>query len=134
MESTAQLPSTSKARFWAGLVLTILPALLLLLDGVMKLFKPEPVVTATVRLGYAEGAIVPIGVVLIVCTVIYLIPQTAVLGAILLTGYLGGAVATHVRAGEGWFPITFPIIFGVLLWGGLWLRDGRLRGLLPTRS
>jgi hypothetical protein len=71
--------------------------------------------------------------VLITCTVLYVIPQTSVLGAILLTGYLGGAVATHVRVGAGAFPIVFPIIFGVLVWGGMLLRDGRLRELIPLR-
>ncbi len=111
-----------------------LPALFLLVDGVMKLFKPAVVVEATVKLGYPESIILPLGVVLTVCTIIYLIPRTAVLGAILLTGYLGGAVATHVRVGEGLFPIVFPIIFGVLLWGGLYLRDNRLRMLIPLHQ
>jgi hypothetical protein len=111
-----------------------LPALFLLVDGVMKLFKPVVVVEATTKLGYAENVIVPLGILLTVCTIIYLIPRTAVLGAILLTGYLGGAVATHVRAGEGLFPISFPVIFGVLLWGGLYLRDNRLRTLIPLHQ
>lgn len=95
--------------------------------------KPAPVVEATVRLGYPESVIVPLGFVLLVCTVLYLIPLTSVLGAILLTGYLGGAVATHVRAGEGLFSLVFPIIFGVLIWLGLYLRDDRLRALVPLR-
>ncbi len=111
-----------------------LPALFLLMDGVMKLFKPAFVVNETVRLGYPEGSIVPLGIVLTLCTILYLVPRTAVLGAILLTGYLGGAVATHVRFYEGWFPILFPVVFGVLLWGGLCLRDDRLRALLPFRK
>lgn len=124
----------SKASFWGGWIMSILPALFLLLDGGMKLFKPAFVVEATVKLGYPENTIVPIGIVLLICTVLYLLPVTSVLGAILLTGYLGGAVATHVRVGEGAFPITFPIIFGVLLWGGLYLRDWRLRSLIPLRK
>jgi len=124
----------SKGSIWAGWILSILPVLFLLLDGVMKLFKPAFVVKATVDLGYPENTIVPIGVVLVICTFLYLIPKTSVLGAILLTGYLGGAVATHVRTGEGAFPITFPIIFGVLLWGGLYLRDLRIRNLIPLRA
>jgi hypothetical protein len=111
-----------------------LPALFLLADGVMKLAKPAWVVEPTVQLGYSESVIIPLGVVLTACTVAYLIPRTAVLGAILLTGYLGGAVNTHVRAGDGAFAILFPVIFGVLLWGGLYLRDARLRALLPLRS
>jgi hypothetical protein len=103
------------------------------MDGIMKLFKPALVVQATVQLGYPETVIVPLGIVLTACTVLYVIPRTAVLGAILLTGYLGGAVATHVRVGEGIFPVTFPIIMGVLVWGGLWLRDNRVRALIPFR-
>ncbi len=88
----------------------------------------------TKELGYGEGVIVGLGIVLLVSTVLYVIPRTAVLGAILLTGYLGGAVATHVRVGGPLFSIIFPIIFGVLIWGGLWLRDDRLRQLLPISS
>lgn len=133
MESHIQAP-VSKGKLWVGRIMSWLPALFLLVDGVMKLFKPAVVVEATVKLGYPENTILPIGIVLTVCTIIYLIPRTAVLGAILLTGYLGGAVATHVRVGEGLFPIVFPIIFGVLLWGGLYLRDNRLRTLIPLHQ
>jgi hypothetical protein len=97
------------------------------------LVKPAPVVEATVRLGYPESVILGLGVVLIACTVVYLIPRTSILGAILLTGYLGGAVATHVRVDTDLFPVVFPIILGVLVWGGLFLRDDRLRALLPLR-
>lgn len=100
----------------------------------MKLVKPAFVVEGTVRLGYSENVIVPLGIVLIACTVLYLVPRTAVLGAILLTGYLGGAVDTHVRASDGLFPILFPVILGVLIWGGLFLRDDRLRALIPLRT
>jgi len=110
-----------------------LPALFLLLDAIMKFVKPEPVVKATVELGYPESVIVGLGIVLLACTVLYLIPRTAILGAILLTGYLGGAVASHLRAGDGLFPILFPVVFGALLWGGLYLRDERLRSLIPWR-
>jgi hypothetical protein len=119
---------------WAGWIVSILPSLFLLLDGAMKLVKPQFVVDATTRLGYAESVILPLGVVLLACTVLYLIPQTAGLGAILLTGYLGGAVATHVRYFEGWFGVFFPAVFGVVLWVGLLLRDARLRALLPFRG
>lgn len=111
-----------------------LPALFLLFDGAMKLFKPPFVVEATVKLGYPESTIVGIGVVLLVSTVLYLVPRTAILGAVLLTGYLGGAVATHVRVEAGLFDIVFPVFFGALLWGGLWLRDRRLQELLPLRA
>src|SRR5262249_26232095 len=102
-------PSVSKAQCWTGRVMSALPALFLLMDGGMKLFKPEFVVRATLQLGYAKTVILPLGVVLLTSTILYLIPRTAVLGAILLTGYLGGAVATHVRAGQGLFEITFPV-------------------------
>jgi hypothetical protein len=119
---------------WAGRIVSALPVLFLLVDGAMKLFKPAVVVEATVKLGYPESTIVPIGIVLLVCTFLYIVPRTAVLGAILLTGYLGGAVATHVRVGEGAFPILFPVFFGILIWGGLYLRDERLRTLIPLRS
>jgi DoxX-like family len=126
--------SVSKKNVWIGRIVSGLPALFLLVDGAMKLVKPAVVVDATTKLGYTESMIIPIGILLIACTILYLIPTTAVLGAILLTGYLGGAVSTHVRANEGVFPIVFPIIFGVLLWLGLYLNDTRLRALIPLRS
>jgi len=100
----------------------------------MKLVKPQVVVERTVNLGYAESVILPLGIVLLVCTILYLIPQTAVLGAVLLTGYLGGAVATQVRAERELFAILFPVALGTLLWGGLVLRDDRLRTLIPRRN
>jgi hypothetical protein len=130
----SQTLSPSSGAIWAGRIIGYLLALFALVDGVMKLFKPAVVVEATVRLGYPESTIVPIGIALVVCTILYLIPATTVLGAILLTGYLGGAVATQVRAGEGWFPILFPVIFGTLLWLSLYLQDLRLRALVPLRS
>ena len=124
----------SKKTLWIGRIVGGLPALFLLVDGAMKLAKPAVVVEATTKLGYPESTIIPIGVVLLACTVLYLIPTTAVLGAILLTGYLGGAVATHVRAGEPLFSVVFAIIFGVLLWLALYLVDPRLRALVPLRK
>jgi hypothetical protein len=127
-------PAGSKKLLWTGWVMSALPALFLLVDGAMKLVKPEPVVTATLELGYPESAIVGIAIALLASTILYLVPPTAVLGAILLTGYLGGAVATHVRVGHGLFEIVFPVIFGALLWGGLWARDERLRALVPWRA
>lgn len=130
----AEAASPSKAMVWAGRVVSALPALFLLVDGAMKLAKPAFVVEATVGLGYPESVIVGLGIVLVACTALYAIPRTAVLGAILLTGYLGGAVATHVRVEEGLFPVVFPVIVGALVWGGLWLRDSRLRALLPLRA
>ena len=119
-----------KSSIWAGRILSALPALFLLLDGIAKLVKPAAVVEATVQLGYPESVIVGLGVVLVACTILYLIPRTAVLGAILLTGYLGGAVATHVRVGGPLFSILMPVILGVMLWGGLYLRDERVRSLV----
>jgi hypothetical protein len=133
MPSDTPPVTVSKGTLWAGRVLSALPALFLLMDGVMKLMKPDIVVKTTVQLGYPESVILGLGIVLLACTVLYLIPGTAVLGAILLTGYLGGAVATHVRALDGVFPVLFPVILGALLWGGLVLRDGQLRALLPIR-
>ncbi|HKV34730.1 MAG TPA: DoxX family protein [Pyrinomonadaceae bacterium] len=126
--------AVSKGTLWAARIISGLVALFLLMDGGMKLVKPAFVVEETMRLGYPERVIVPIGVVLIVCTILYLIPKTAVLGAILLTAYLGGAVATHVRAEEPVFSIVFAIVFGVLLWLGLYLRNPTLRLLVPLTS
>jgi len=134
MQSGTQTASVSKKRLWIGRIISALPALFLLMDGVMKLVKPAPVVEATVRLGYPESVILGLGIVLIASTVLYVIPSTAILGAILLTGYLGGAVATHVRVGEGLFPVLFPVVFGVVIWLGLYLRDDQLRALIPLRS
>ena len=130
MTSPASAATTS--RLWAGRILSALPTLFLLVDGGMKLFKPPVVVQSTLELGYPESAIVGIGVVLLIATILYVIPRTAVLGAILLTGYLGGAVATHVRVSGPGFNIVFPVIFGCMLWGGLWLRDNNLRRLIPV--
>lgn len=134
MESATHSSPISGKRLWAGRILSAMPALFLLVDGAMKLVKPEVVIRATVELGYAEAVIVPLGIILLACTILYLVPRTAILGAILLTGYLGGAVATHVRAGQGPFEILFPVVFGALLWGGLVLRDERLSALLPFRK
>lgn len=116
---------------WTGRVLSGVVVAFLLMDGGMKLFKPPVVVQATTELGFPESGIVGIGVVLLACTLLHLYPRTAILGAVLLTGYLGGAVAIHVRAQNGWFPILFPVIMGSLIWSGLWLRDERARVVLP---
>ena len=133
MQSVPQTALVSKTMRWAGWIMSALPSLFLLFDGVMKLVKPAIVVDTTKALGYSEDVILPLGIVLLACTVVYLIPQTSVLGAILLTGYLGGAVASHVRHGDDWFRVFFPVIVGALVWGGLVLRDARLRALLPWR-
>ncbi len=130
-QSDIQTAPVSKKMLWAGYIISALPVLLLLFSGVMKLAKPPSVVEGFVRFGYPESVILGIGIVELACVVIYVIPRTAVLGAILLTGYLGGATATHVRVGE---PFFAPIVLGILVWGGLYLRDARLRALLPLRS
>ena len=134
MQAEPQTAAVSQGILWTGRILSVLPALMLLLDGIMKLAKPPFVVKATTELGYPEQAIVPLGVVLILSPLLYLIPQTAGLGAILLTGYLGGAVASHVRMGQGAFEILMPVIFGAILWIGLVLRDPRLRAVVPWRK
>lgn len=127
-DTTAAQP---KWMTWGGRVLTALPALLLAFSGVMKLSGSAQVVEGfTVKFGFPASVIVPIGLVELACTLAYLVPRTAVLGAVLLTGYLGGAAVTHLRIGESPFP---PVLVGVVLWGGLFLRDARLRALLPLR-
>jgi hypothetical protein len=93
----------------------------------MKLSKPTVVVEATRQLGYPESQIQGIGILLLACTLLYIFPRTAILGAVLLTGYFGGAVASQVRAGNAPFNVAFPVILGVLVWSGLWLRDVRVR-------
>ena len=120
----------SLRRIWASRILTALSVLFLLMDGGMKLFKPPFVIEATARLGYPESTIVGIGVTLLGCTVLYLVPRTAVLGAILLTGYFGGAVASNVRAETPLFNVVFPVLFGVGVWASLVLRDKRLETIL----
>ncbi len=119
-----------KAR-WVGRVLSGLAALFLTFDAVVKLLELPPAVKGTIELGYPPSVLFGLGVVLAACVVVYLVPRTAVLGAVLLTGYLGGAVATHVRVGNPLFSHTlFPIYVAALIWGGLWLRDARVRAAL----
>jgi hypothetical protein len=131
----AQRLTVSKGRLWTGRILSTLPVLFMLMDGVMKLMKPDFVVKATTQLGYPEDVIVPLGIVVLICTILYAIPPTAVIGAILLTGFLGGAVATHVRAGDPLFShVLAPVYFGILIWGGLYLREPRLSSLVPFRK
>ena len=126
---------SSKASKWmwrAGWALTVLPAAVLVMSSVMKLQQPPQVVETFVgKFGYPESALIAIGVVELLCAAVYLIPQTAVLGAVLLTGYLGGAVSTHVRADESFLA---PLLVGMVVWLGLFLRDARLRELLPLRK
>jgi hypothetical protein len=115
--------------------MTGLPVLFLLMDAVMKLVKPAPVIQGTIELGYPEAVLVGLGIVLLASVILYAIPRTAFVGAILLTGYLGGAVATHVRVGHPLFShVLFPVYFGILIWGGLVLRDPRVQKLLTSRT
>ncbi len=130
MQTATQTASVSKSKVRAGGIISALSALFLLADSVMKIMQLVPVREAHARLGYPESLAPGLGILLLVCTVVYVIPCTSVLGAILLTGYLGGATATHVRVGD---PFFFPVLFGVLIWAGLFLRDERLRALIPVR-
>jgi hypothetical protein len=120
----------SNTQRWIGRVLSALASLFLLFDGIMKLLKPPVVVQSTLQLGYAESAILGIGLTLLVCTLLYVVPRSSILGAVLLTGYLGGAVASNIRAGMPVFNVVFPMIMAALLWGGLWFRDLRVRNLV----
>ena len=127
--------SPSRAAVWAGRAISALPVLFLLMDCGMKFARPAVVVEGTRDLGYPEWAIVPLGYVLLACTVLYVVPRTAAVGAILLTAYLGGAVSAHVRLGHPMLSHTlFPTYLAVMLWAGLVLRDRRLRAVLPWRS
>jgi hypothetical protein len=124
----------SKVAFRAGYALTGLVALFLAFDSVVKVLQLDLAVQATIALGYPASTIFWIGAIELTCLVLYLVPRTAVLGALLLTGYLGGAIATHVRIGSPLPSHTlFPIYVALLLWGGLYLREPRLRALLPLR-
>ena len=135
MQSASQTAPVSTKMLWAGRLIGALAVLFLLFDAIIKVMGLAPAVEGTVRLGYPEGLVLPIGIIELACLVVCVIPRTSILGAILLTGYLGGAVATHVRIGSPLFSqVLFPIYVGVMLWGGLFLRDHRLRALVPLRS
>ena len=125
------MEATSKKTVWLGRTLSGLVAAFLTLDAVMKLVLVTPVVEATERLGYPIATARPLGLVLLASTILSLVPRTQVIGALLVTAYLGGATATHVRVGD---PFWFPIAMGALLWAGLVLRTPRLRALISTRS
>jgi hypothetical protein len=131
LPSSAQGSDTGRGMLVGGHVLSTFVALFLFFDGGARLVRFAPYVEGTVKFGYADHLASWIGLVLILSTLLYVIPRTAVLGAILLTGYLGGATASQLRADDPWF--LFPVAFGVLAWGGLYLRDARLRALIPLR-
>lgn len=119
---------------WTGLIISILCILFLLQDAIMKVIKAKPSMEGSVQLGWPESAVQGTGILLLFCTLLYIIPRTAVLGAILLSAYLGGATAIMLRADMPGHPYLFPVIFGILVWAGLFLRDGQLRLLVPLKS
>jgi len=133
MQTGARTATISK-KYWAGSIISALAVLFLLFDSVIKLMLPAPVVESFNQLGYPPKYALGIGILELLCVVVYVIPRTSVLGAVLLTGYLGGAVATHVRIGSPLFThALFPIYIGLLIWSGLFLREDRLRALVPLR-
>ena len=132
MQPGTQTAPTSKIMFWAGWVVSVVPVIMMVLSAAMKFVKSPEAIEGLSHLGWPESSALGLGIVEIGCAVIYLIPRTSVLGAILVTGYLGGATATHARIGE--VELVVPVILGVLAWLGLFLRDSRLRALLPLRS
>ena len=134
MHTPAWHSSASKAMSWLGAGLTGLVVLFLAFDGITKVIRVAPVVEACQKAGIASDLVTGIGLLLLACTAIYIIPKTAILGAILLTGYLGGAVTVHVIARAGNFPIFFAVGFGVLVWTGLALREPRLVRLILLRQ
>jgi hypothetical protein len=130
MQNDSQPVSVSKKMFWAGWILTTLMVLMFLFSAVMKFIMPPDVVEGFAHLELPESFALGLGILELACAVIYLVPRTAVLGAILLTGYLGGAILTHLRVGD---PFVSPIVVGVLVWGGIFLREPRLWALIPWR-
>ncbi len=133
MVSATQPVPAATTMIWSGRAISSLAILFLIFDSVIKAFNLAPAVEATTQLGYSASLVSMIGIIELACLAMYLIPRTSVLGAIVLTGYLGGAVATHVRAGSPLFSLVFPIIIGALIWGGLFLQDVRLRALILSR-
>lgn len=131
MPSDDHVVPASQKMLWAGWIVSALPVLMLACSAAIKFAKPVMLVEELARLGWPESLVLTLGMVELACVVLYAFPRTAVLGAILLTGYLGGATATHVRIGEGFIA---PVIFGVLAWLGLYLRDPRIRALIPLRA
>ena len=127
----ALLPSPRS--IWVGRVLSGLVALMLTFDAGAKIARLKPVIEGTVQLGYPASSVLPIGLILLACVIVYVIPRTAPLGAVLLTGYLGGAIATHVRVGNPLFTHElFPIYVAAVIWGGLYLRDPRVRAAIRS--
>lgn len=119
-----------KRALWIGRILSGLVVLFLAFDAAIKLLEVPAAVEATAKIGFPPGTLFTLGVIQLICLIVYLVPRTAVLGAVLWTGYLGGAVATHLRTGGPAFSLVFPFLVAALLWGGLWLRDRRTRAVL----
>lgn len=134
MVSNTQTAPVSMKAVWAGRVISALPVLMLLMGASMKLSQNKTAMEGFVKFGFPEGLAVKLGILELLCTIVYIIPQTSVLGAILMTGYLGGAVVTHVRVGDPIANILTPVLLGVMVWGGLFLRDKRLRELIPFKN
>jgi hypothetical protein len=125
----------SKLALWSGRVMSGLVTAFLTFDAVIKLLRVPDAIQGTTELGYQPSVLIPLGVVLLACVALYLIPRTAVVGAVVLTGYLGGAIATHVRVGNPLAShVLFPVYVAILVWGGLYLRDMRVRALIGPRS
>jgi hypothetical protein len=134
MQTKFQTPSSTRAMVWTGRIMSGVVLLFLVMDGTAKLMMIQPVVDATAQIGYPLDLVRPIGIIGLVCAVLYAVPRTAILGAILTTGLLGGAIASHMRLEDPLFSHTlFGVYVGVLAWGGLYLREGRLRALFPLR-
>ena len=126
--------TTTSKTIWIGRTLSALAILFLSFDTIVKVLQLPVAVDGTTQLGYPESSVFVIGIIQLVCLVLYVIPKTSVFGAILFTGYLGGAIATHLRIGSPLFThILFPIYVAVLIWGGLYAREPRLRAVIPIR-
>lgn len=130
MQSASLANQPTRSVSWTGRILSALVVVFMLFDGAIHILKPAPVVQAFTRLGYPLSTSVGLGILELVFTILYVIPRTAALGALLLTGYLGGAVATQLRAGSGGFETIFPVLVGAIVWAGLALRDARVRAFI----
>ncbi|MGB8754269.1 MAG: DoxX family protein [Pseudolabrys sp.] len=134
MQTMVQTSETSNVVLWTGRIMSGLVIAFMLLDGAMKLVPLDVVVTTSEQMGIPGSLARTLGIIGLICTLLYAVPRTSVLGAILLTGYLGGAIASHLRLGDPIFTHTlFGLYLGLLAWGGLYLRDARLRALIPLR-
>ncbi|HEY2645359.1 MAG TPA: DoxX family protein [Candidatus Acidoferrales bacterium] len=135
MQPATQPDSISGTALWSGRIISGLVTAFMIFDGTIHIMKPPPVVQAFAQLGFPIRLAIPLGIVSLTCALLYAIPQTSILGAILLTGYLGGAVAVQVPTQNPFFgEVIFPVYIGIFVWGGIFLREERLRKLIPFRS